>query len=393
LEVTFLVELVIVLGAALAFSLITWRLGVPTALGQLVAGILIGPFGLRLVTSLTTIEGIAEIGIVLLLFVLGLELDPFQMKEIGVGVFIFSFVEITVSFMFGWFGGVILGWSTYHAFVLGCVVAISSTAIIVKVLQEQKLLKNTFGRMLSGALIVEDMFAIFVLSLLPNLVSGNSPSILDSVWLVARGALLVSVAFIVGTRVIPRLIDKIAHLEFDIYEAGFLLSLSIGLAMAAVAYALGFSAGTGAFLMGFFTLGKRAKFILGKILPVRDLFIVIFFVSMGMLIDPSALLNPTLTLPIVGLAIAGKFLGSYLGGILSRHRDIARDMALGMNPRGEFSFIIAREASSSNITGGIIYPAASIVVLFTCLISGILQVFKSKKTHSAVNVDGDRNLT
>ena len=106
------------LGSALAFSLVTWKLRVPTALGQLVAGILIGPFGLRLITNLTTIESVAEIGIVLLLFVLGLELDPFQMRQIGVGVFIFSLVEIGVSFLFGWFAGIILGWPTYHSFVL-----------------------------------------------------------------------------------------------------------------------------------------------------------------------------------------------------------------------------------------------------------------------------------
>jgi len=371
-----------VLGSALAFSLVTWKLRVPTALGQLVAGILIGPFGLRLITNLTTIESVAEIGIVLLLFVLGLELDPFQMRQIGVGVFVFSLVEIGVSFLFGWFAGIILGWSAYHSFVLGCVVAVSSTAIIVKMLHEQKLLKSMFGHMLCGALIVEDMFAIFVLALLPSVASASPPSILDLVWLVVRGALLVSLALVVGTLVIPRLIDKIAHVELENREAGFLVSLSIGLAMAIVAYVLGFSAGTGAFLIGLFTLGKRARFVLEKILPVRDLFIIIFFVSMGMLIDPSELLNPALTLPLVGMAVAGKFLGSYVGAVLSRHQEIAGDMAFGMTPRGEFSFIIARGASSSEIGRAIIYPATSIVVLSTCLLSGVLQVLRKSQKRS-----------
>ena len=223
------------------------------------------------------------------------------------------------------------------------------------------------------------MFAIFVLALLPSVASATAPSILDFVWLVVRGALLVSLALIVGTLVIPRLIDRIVHVEFEIREAGFLVSLSIGLAMAIVAYALGFSAGTGAFLIGLFTLGKRARFVLEKILPVRDLFIIIFFVSMGMLIDPSELQNLALMLPIVGLAVAGKFLGAYMGAVLSRHQEIAGDMAFAMTPRGEFSFIIAREVSSSEVGRGIIYPATSIVVLSTSLLSGILQLFRKSQ--------------
>jgi CPA2 family monovalent cation:H+ antiporter-2 len=374
LEAPFLVELTIIIGSALTFSLLTWKLRVPTALGQLIAGMVIGPFGFRLVTNLATIDGVAEIGIVLLLFILGLELDPFQLRQIGVDVFIFSFVEMTVSFMIGLFAGFILGWSIHESVLLASIIGISSTAIIVKMLYERRILAHTIGRMMCGALIVEDILAIFVLSLIPSFVSGNSPSFFDFGWLAIRGALLVFIVFVFGTRVAPRIIDKVTHVEFDVDEAGFLLSMAIGFAMAAVAYALGFSAGTGAFLIGLLTLGKRAKFVLERIRPVRDLFIVIFFVSMGMLIDPSQLLNPALALPVVGLAVIGKYVGSYLGAVLSRHKDFAGDIAVSMNPRGEFSFIIARNAISNGIARALIYPTASIVVVFTCIVSAILQI-------------------
>jgi CPA2 family monovalent cation:H+ antiporter-2 len=124
------------------------------------------------------------------------------------------------------------------------------------------------------------------------------------------------------------------------YKAGFLLSISLGFAMAVLSSALGFSAGTGAFLMGLVIRGKRARFVYGKIRPIRDLFLVIFFVPMGMLVDPSQFLNISVVLPVVGLALIGK----YSGAILSA-RERANDIATGMTARGEFSFIIAREAS------------------------------------------------
>jgi len=126
--VSFLVELGIIAGSALALSLVAWALRLPAALGQLIAGIIIGPFGLKLVTDSATIGAMAEIGIVLLLFIVGLELDPFELMTAGGKVFVFSVIEITFSFLAGFLAGALLGWSIHESILLSGVVGISSTA-------------------------------------------------------------------------------------------------------------------------------------------------------------------------------------------------------------------------------------------------------------------------
>jgi CPA2 family monovalent cation:H+ antiporter-2 len=340
---------------------------------------IIGPFGFKLVTNLTTIGAMADIGIVLLLFIVGLELDPFEMMAMGAKVIVFSFAEITVSFIAGFFAGVLLGWPIRESFLLAGVLGISSTALVAKMLYERGAFTQTSARIMMGALVIEDVLAVLILSLVPGLVAGGSPTLSDVTSWIVRGILLVILILFCGSYLAPRVIDRISQLEFDVDEAGFLLSLSLGFAMAVLSSALGFSAATGAFLMGLFILGKRAKFIYRKIRPVRDLFIVIFFVSMGMLVDPSQFFNPTTVLPVVGLALVGKYVGSYLGAVLTRTlREQAVDIGIDMTPRGEFSFIIAREASSAGMARALIYPIAGGVVLATTLVSAILQIPRKK---------------
>jgi CPA2 family monovalent cation:H+ antiporter-2 len=128
--------------------------------------------------------------------------------------------------------------------------------------------------------------------------------------------------------------------------------------------------------MGLAIRGKRARFVYEKILPVRDLFLVIFFVSMGMLVDPSQFLNVSVILPVAGLALIGKYSGSYLAAVLSVERKEANSVAIGMTPRGEFSFVIARGAVSAGAARALIYPIAGTVVVVTTLVSALAQIPK-----------------
>jgi CPA2 family monovalent cation:H+ antiporter-2 len=136
--------------------------------------------------------------------------------------------------------------------------------------------------------------------------------------------------------------------------------------------------------MGLLIRGKRAKFVRGKIRPIRDLFLVIFFVSMGMLVEPSQFLNINVVLLVVGLALVGKYLGSYLGAILSSMREDASDIAIGMTPRGEFSFIIAREAFTTGTARALIYPIAGTVVIITTLVSALAQIPRKRRRRRSV---------
>jgi CPA2 family monovalent cation:H+ antiporter-2 len=378
-EISLLVELGIIAGSALALSLVTWVLRLPAVLGQLIAGMIIGPFGLKLITDLATIGAMAEIGIVLLLFIIGLELDPVDLMTMKTKVLVFSFTEISISFIAGLLAGFLLGWSVRESILLAWVIGISSTALVAKMLHERGTFTQQSTPLMMSALIVEDIIAVIILSLLPSLATGGS-----GVWSglgmwILRGILLISLIFVLGVYVAPRAIDRISQLDLDVDEAGFLLSISLGFAMAILSYALGFSAATGAFLMGLAIRGKRARFVYEKILPVRDLFLVIFFVSMGMLVDPSQFLNVSVVLPVAGLALIGKYSGSYLAAVLSVERKEANGVAVGMTPRGEFSFVIARDAVSAGAARALIYPIAGTVVVVTTLVSALAQIPRKRR--------------
>jgi CPA2 family monovalent cation:H+ antiporter-2 len=378
-EISLLVELGIIAGSALALSLVAWALRLPAALGQLIAGMIIGPYGFKLVMSLTTIEGMAEIGIVLLLFIIGLELDPAELMAMKARVLVFSSTEITISFISGLLAGFLLGWSVRESILLAWVIGISSTALVAKMLYERGAATDSSARMMMSALIIEDIIAVIILSLLPGLATGGSVVWSEMGAWVMRGVLLIALIFVLGVYVAPRVIDRISQLDLDLDEAGFLLSISLGFGMAVLSSVLGFSAATGAFLMGLAIRGKRARFVHDKARPIRDLFLVIFFVSMGMLVDPSQFLNVGVVLPVVGLALIGKYFGSYLGAILSAKREGASDIAVGMTPRGEFSFIIAREAFFTGAARALIYPIAGTVVIVTTLVSALAQIPRKRR--------------
>jgi CPA2 family monovalent cation:H+ antiporter-2 len=378
-EISLLVELGIIAGSALALSLVTWMLRLPAVLGQLIAGMIIGPFGLKLVTDLATIGAMAEIGIVLLLFIIGLELDPVDLMTMKTKVLVFSFTEISISFIAGLQAGFLLGWSIRESILLAWVIGISSTALVAKMLHERGTFAQRSTPLMMSALILEDIIAVIILSLLPGLATGSAEVLSGlSTWIL-RGTVLIALIFVLGVYVAPRAIDRISQLDLDVDEAGFLLSISLGFAMAILSQMLGFSAATGAFLMGLAIRGKRAKFVHGKVRPLRDLFLVIFFVSMGMLVDPSQFLNVDVVLPVVALALIGKYSGSYLAAVASAERREANDVAVGMTPRGEFSFIIARDAVTTGAARALIYPMAGTVVIATTLVSALAQIPRKRR--------------
>jgi CPA2 family monovalent cation:H+ antiporter-2 len=361
------------------FSLAMWRLRLPVALGQLLAGMAIGPFGLKLVTDLATIQEIAEVGIVLLLFIIGLELEPAQLRAMGGKMLVFVSVELTCSFLGGIVAGLLLGWPIIECLVLAGVMSISSTAFVARFLSERRALSKTSAGLMMGALVIEDLIAVLFLSVMPSLTSLQWPSIMDVGLWGLRAIVLIGSILVSGVYVAPRVIDRISQLDVDLDEAGFLLSLSLAFAMAIVSSTLGFSAATGAFLMGLVIRGKRARFIHMKTRPIYDLFLTIFFVSMGMLVDSSQLLNIAYLLPVIGLGFFGKYVGSYVGAIMSSQKIEAKEIAIDMNPRGEFSFILAREASAAGVAGALIYPITGGLVLFTTLISAIGTIPRIKK--------------
>jgi Kef-type K+ transport system membrane component KefB len=178
-SISFLLELGVIAGSALMFSLVMWRLHLPVALGQLIAGMAIGPFGLKLVADLAMIQEMAEVGIVLLLFVVGLELDPSKLRSLRMKVLVFTITEFAGSFLAGVVAGLLLGWSIVETLVLAGVMSISSTALIAKLLHERRALSKTSSGLMMSALVIEDLIAVLLLSLMPSLAALQWPTLVD----------------------------------------------------------------------------------------------------------------------------------------------------------------------------------------------------------------------
>ncbi len=371
-DFSFLFDLGFAVFAALGFSYLFSKIKQPVVVGQLLAGIIIGPFGLGLIQNLNTIDLLASLGIILLLFTVGLELDPMEIKKIGPDSFILAVVELTVTFVTVTLVGLAVGLSQIEAVFAAAVVATTSTAIMSKILLETKSLKAKESHTVVTASVIEDFATVFMLLLLPGLAAAsNQVPPLDIVFLALKGFLLVGIIFFFGWRIAPHLIERISNLADQEYkETAFLLALSFGFAFALLSSYLGFSPAVGAFLMGLMIRGPQAQFVKDKIGPIKDLFIVLFFVSMGTLINIGELLSVTLPIvAILGVAIFGKFLGCWTGANLSGTRDEATTIGLSMLPRGEFSFIVAQEGTGLGVAAQILYPVAGLVTLISSLSS------------------------
>jgi len=394
-DFSFLFDLGLAVFAALGFSYLFSKIKQPVVVGQLIAGIIIGPFGLGLIQNLNTINLLASLGIILLLFTVGLELDPLEIKKIGPDSFILAVVELTVTFITVTLVGLAVGLTQLEAVFVAAVVATTSTAIMSKILLETKSLGAKESHTVVTASVIEDFATVFMLLLLPGLAAAsNQVPPTEIVVLALKGALLVGIIFFFGWRIAPWLIERISKADQEYKETAFLLALSFGFAFALLSSYLGFSPAVGAFLMGLMIRGPQAKFVKEKVGPIKDLFIVLFFVSMGTLINIGALL--TVTLPIIavlGMAIVGKFLGCWAGARLSGAKEEATLVGLSMLPRGEFSFIVAQEGTGLGVAAQILYPVAGLATLISSIMSSIgLRVFKPKTTSDAPKIKISQRL-
>ncbi len=381
-EFTLLLDLGFAIFAALGFSFFFSKLKQPVVVGQLIAGMIVGPFGLGLIQDLNTINLLASLGIILLLFTVGLELDPLEIRGVGAGSLVLAVVELSVTFVSVFTVGLLVGLSYLESVFAAVVVSTTSTAIMGKLLLESRSLRHKESHMVVTASIIEDFATILILLLLPGLVvASNQVSVTGLALFVLKGVVLLVVIFLFGWKVAPRIIDRVGLGSDDYKETTFLLALSFGFAFALLSSYLGFSPAVGAFLMGLMIRGRQAKFVMEKVGPIKDLFIVLFFVSMGTLINIGAVL--TVTLPILAItttAILGKFWGSWAGARLSTAKSDATKVGISMLPRGEFSFIVAREGTALGVAVPLLFPVAGLSTLVSSIASSIgLRFLKPKK--------------
>lgn len=366
-----IVDLAMILGAAAVSTLVFSKLRQPVVLGYLIAGFIVGP-NFSLLPNVVDRDGVAlwaEIGVIFLLFGLGLEFSFKKLAKVGKSAFIAAIFEIITMTGVGYLVGRALGWTTMDSIYLGAILSMSSTTIIIRAFDEAGLKGKVFASLVFGILIVEDLMAILLMVILSAISVPGSFSGSNLAFLSARLIFFLLIWFVVGIYVLPTLLKRVrSFLSNEIMLIG---SIGLCFMMVILATKANFSAALGAFIMGSILAetpeGERIEHLMTS---VKDLFGAVFFVSVGMMINPEILQKHFGVVVLITLVtIVGKLIGSGFGAVLSG-RSLKHSTQAGMSLAqiGEFSFIIASLGVSLKVVSDFLYPiviAVSAVTTFT----------------------------
>lgn len=333
---------------AFVFGMLANRLKLSPLVGYLVAGVVVGPHTIGFVADTELAPQLAEVGVILLMFGVGLHFSLADLMKVRKIAIPGALVQIAVATVLGWGMGRLMGMGDLEAVLMGFALSTASTVVLLRALEERKQVKAEAGRIAMGWLIVEDLVIVLALVILPLLVAGTGEAVgpmmlAQSIgWTLLKVAGFVAFMLLAGTRILPWLLVRIAHTRSrELFTLGV---LAIALGIAWVAYQLFHSFALGAFLAGLVLnsspLGHNAA---ERSLPLRDAFAVLFFVSVGMLFDPTILVRePLAVLGVLGIVIVGKSIAA-LGITTAFKLDKATSLtvAAALAQIGEFSFILA----------------------------------------------------
>lgn len=364
-------DLAIILAIAGSVTLLFQKIRQPVVLGYIVAGLIVGPHTppFPLVTDIPNIKILADLGVIFLMFSLGLEFSFRKFTRVGISAGFTAIYEVSSMIFLGFIAGRILGWSKMDSIFLGAMISISSTTIIIKALDELNLKARRFAEMVLGILIVEDLYAILILVTLTTFASVGHFSTLSVAHSLGRLILIVGGWFFAGLFIVPRFVRYVASFQSDEILAVVAISLCLGLA--AISAYFQFSPALGAFIMGSILAESTESYRIEELVkPIRDIFGAIFFVSVGMLIDPIILWQyKWIILFLSALIITGKLIHASIGPALTG-QPLKTSILIGfsLGQIGEFSFIIASLGITLNTMSPDLYPvivAASLLTTFT----------------------------
>lgn len=369
-ELNLVADLALILIAAGVFTVISKALKQPLILGYIVAGFLISPH-MSIFPSVTSVESVkqwSEIGIIFMLFTLGLEFSFKKLLKVGSSALITSGTNCIGMFTLGIVAGNALGWTMMESIFLGGLLSMSSTTIIIKTFDEMGLKKKPYAGLIFGTLVVEDLIAVLLMVLLSTLAVSNKFAGGEMVMSLARLAFFLILWFLVGLYVIPILLKKAKKYLSD--EILLIISIGLCFGMVSLASLAGFSSALGAFVMGSILAetieGERISHLM---VGIKNLFGAIFFVSVGMMVDPAVIAAHWGTILVITLvAVIGILTFSTTGALLAgQGLDTAVHTGFSLAQLGEFSFIIASLGCSLGVMREFIYPviiSASVITTF-----------------------------
>jgi CPA2 family monovalent cation:H+ antiporter-2 len=358
-----------VLGGALA-----WAARQPLILGYVLGGILISPFTPGpAVSDVHTFEIIAEIGVILLMYSVGMEFSPGTLLEVKWVALLGAPLGILMSVGLGMLVGTALGWPPLQGVMVGMVVSVASTMVLARLLADRGEMQSQHGRVMIGLTLVEDLAVVVLIILIPVLGELERDRIVAIGVAFGKAALILVPFAFLAAKVVPRVMSIVARMHND--EMLLLVALAIGLGTAALTQAVGLSLALGAFLAGLLVSSSdHAHAAMPRLLPLRDAFVALFFVTIGTLIDPRRVIdNLPLLAVMLALVIVGKFVIWAVVVWLFRYPSkTALLVAVGLTQIGEFSFILVQAARSAGHIADEVYSATLAAALLSILVNAAL---------------------
>ena len=390
---SFVTDLAFIMIIGAVVTLAFFKIKQPLIIGYLFAGMLLGPLspvwswilpdgnpsqilgGVGILSDISALNLFAEIGVILLLFVIGIEFPYAKIKSIGREAVGIGSVGLFLTMGVVYYAASAIGLEFMDALFIAAALSVSSTAIIVKLLEEMGRINKESSILVLGILIVEDIIAVILISSLQSIALVGTVSLESVIVIVLVAAGLIVGTFTIGTRVIPPLIDRVAAAEHrEILLLG-VLGLCFGYAL--FANIVGLSVAIGSFLAGVLVAESKSAEV-AKLLssPIKDMFVAIFFISVGALMDVSELENYIpIAIALIAVSIGMKFGGNMLGNIIFRQK---RDKALRCGftlavPRGEFSIVIVKVGIDIGAVSAFLFPLIGIISIITAFISPLLM--------------------
>ncbi len=377
-EISFIHDLAIIMLTAGVVTVLFHLLRQPVVLGYIVAGVIIGPHTppYSLVTDEETIRTLGQLGVVFLLFSLGLEFSVGHLRKVGATALVAALGGIVTMLWLGYEIGLAFGWRTMDAVFLGAMLSISSTTITIKALDNLGLRREAFAQSVFAILIIEDVLAIGMIALLSSIAKTGSVETGEVLRTLGGLVVFLVTSLVVGIVTVPRLLDFVAKFNRDEMLLIGVLGLLFGFCL--LVAKLGYSVALGAFIIGAIIAESRSlRRVEHLIEPIRDMFSAVFFVTIGLMLDPHVLVDyagPVAVITVV--VVVGKVISRTFGALAAGQRG-RTSMRIGMSLAqiGEFSFIIAALGTSLDVTSAFLYPIAVAVSAITTLLTPYLIRF------------------
>lgn len=377
-ELKFIQDLAIIMSLAGLVTIIFHRLKQPIVLGYMLVGLIVGPYTppFSLISNSETISIFSQLGVIFLMFSLGLEFSLHKLLKVGPSALVAAILEIVVMIFIGYEIGKFFHWESIDALFLGAMLAISSTTIIVKALNDLDLTKKRFAQLIFGVLVIEDILAIAILALLTSIGTSQSISTVDVAVTLGKLLLFLIVSLCIGILIVPRFLAYVEKFKRQEILLIAVLGLCFGFCLLVVK--LHYSIVLGAFIIGAIIAESRNIETIERLVePLRDMFSAVFFVAVGLMLDPKILVNYATPIIVVTIAvILGKVISCSFGMFITgQGARTGLRVGMGLAQIGEFSFIIASLGLTLDVTSQFLYPIAVAVSALTTLSTPYLIKF------------------